>query len=139
MRNLDSFYRNHFLLPFALRTYRSRTAKTISLRSPDPASCIYFFDRTEKYRTYSRFPVCFLLNTISFEYARYFLYSFRRQTTLRLIRIPRLHLDPPFRFMLLHFYSVSTPRCSSRIFSPMRIRIIPPASSALALYLAPKI
>src|SRR5699024_11164437 len=31
----------------------------------------------------------------------------------------------------------STPRCSSRIFSPIKIKIMPPASSALLLYLAP--
>ena len=31
-----------------------------------------------------------------------------------------------------------TPRCSSRIFVPIRIRIMPPAISALLLYLRPK-
>lgn len=29
------------------------------------------------------------------------------------------------------------PKCSSKIFNPMRIKMIPPASSALFLYLLP--
>ena len=38
----------------------------------------------------------------------------------------------------LGFLIYRTPRCSSRIFNPSRIRITPPASSAFALYFVPK-
>ena len=37
------------------------------------------------------------------------------------------------------YQNVSAPKCSRSIFSPSRIRMIPPASSALDLYLTPNI
>lgn len=44
-----------------------------------------------------------------------------------------------FRKELSRAYKASIPRYSRRIFSPMRIRTMPPASSAFDLYLMPNL